>query len=220
MLPGNVSLSIRVLTITNFIFGSAAFGAQRIPASTSMTMVPQKQFCDGMMTELSKYAVAEGLSPRGARKFASSTSQIIQKQLRQGDFDPYFETTSLQSPSSREPDPAVRRWIDVSEVVTAALGRIPGNVLSVTSTDDLKMVSQVAPGAQILLVASSLGVLTVERAHSVAEAALFGKIQINIIWVGPISSSAREAKEVLASLAQATKGAFLDLSSARTCTGI
>lgn len=214
----SLALKGLILTITNLVWVSVALSVEITPGKIGRRIVSQKEFCSNMLTGLTGYAAHEGLSSRDAIRFARLTSQTIQKQLKQGDLDPYFETTSLQSASTSQA--SARRWIDVTDVVTAAMGVVPINVLSVTTTDDLKMVSQVAPGAQILLLASSLGPLNAERALAVAEAAQFSKIQINIIWVGPVSPRAAEAKDALASLATATGGAFLDLSSARACSGV
>ena len=210
--------SALLLTITTLFTAQVGMSAEPTATKVSKRVVPQKQFCDGMMAGLTRYASSEGLTPRNALKFASSTSQVIQKQLRNGDIDPYFDVTFLRSSFSS--DPSARRWIDVSMLVTAAMGVAPKNVLIVTSTDELKMVSQAAPGSQILLIAASMGPLNADRAHSVAESAQFGKIQINIIWVGSSGASTREAKDALAFLANATNGSFLDLGNANACSGV
>lgn len=211
-----------ILTITTFSISSSAFGAEAPlsePVKVKLKVIAPRRFCDAVAREFANYASSQGVDSRAVLRFASTASQTVLSQIGNGNLDPYFDATFLTRSKTIEQSKHV--WINASDVVTNAMGVRPKNVLVVTETNDLKMVSQVAPGAQILLIASSLGVLNAERAHLVADAARFGKIQINIIWVG--RENARKDQNVtgaLSFLAGATDGAFVDLSNRNACSGV
>lgn len=208
----SLSLSLSILTITTLVFTQTSLAADL--AKVPLKVVPLKQFCTVMTSDLTAYAIKQGASSRTAVKFSGMATQSIQKQLQSGDLDPFYDVTSLEKPATPSVDGAGHSWLDAAALVVHAMGVNPRNTLIVNGTDELKMVSQVQPGSQLLVIVTSMGALNPERAQSVVDAAGFAKIQINIIWVG---SHDQTAKDALSFLAGATGGAFVDFSSRSTC---
>lgn len=212
-----------VLTITNFI-SVIAFGApSQDKAGVKLRSIAPNQFCNSIQAILSGYAKQNGSSPRDSLKFGSVASQKILQQVKATNLDEYYDVTvtTLQNPQVGSVSPENRRWLNTPDILTQSLGITPKRVLLVNSLDELKMVAHVAPESQLLVLASSLGPLNPDRARDVADAAQFGKIQINIIWVGKESAAInRAAVDALMFLASSTGGSFVDLSSASACSGV
>lgn len=202
-----------VAILPAFFVAEAALSQQALP----LNVVQGKDFCQRVTNTMTTFGTQQGLDRRDAMRLGDKASTVIFQQLKSGKMDPFMDAATFQTSSVAG---AERLWLSLPEVLVGGLGIAPQRVLLVENINDLRMTSQIMPGSQVLVVASSTGDLTPERAKLVAKTAQALGLQISIIWVG----QGREQKDArmaqgLAFMTSITGGAFLDLSGQNACGG-
>jgi hypothetical protein len=208
-----ISARFLVSLLPAFFMAEAALSQQALP----LNVVQGKDFCQRVTNAMTTFGTQQGLERRDAMRLGDKASSAIFQQLKSGKMDQFMDAVTFQMSPVASGD---RMWLSVPEVLVGGLGIAPQRVLLVENINDLRMTSQIMPGSQVLVVASSAGDLTPERAKLVAKTAQALGLQIDIIWVG----QGREQKDArtaqgLAFMTAITGGAFLDLSGQNACGG-
>jgi len=184
-------------------------------AKPTLKIVQPREFCQRVTNAMTSLGTQSGLERRDAVRLGGKASAAIIAQLKSGTMMPYLDTETFKPSAIAVSD---RKWFSLSEVLVSSLGILPGRVLMVENLNDLRLTSQVMPGSQLLVLASSLGDFTAERAKLVAQTAQALGVQINIIWVNSNRDSQNvRAAQGLAFMTSLTGGSFLDLSAEGAC---
>lgn len=211
MKPQNLSLLIVVLLGTSM----AAFGQGQADMRQTGQIMRASVFCSGLQRTVSHAAINEGLSKSESNGMTAQFSQRFLSNLQTNNLEPYLQ---LATDKNKNPSISEKLWLSTSDLILNSIGFTSRRALLVESTSDLRFVSHVMPGSHIIVLASNAGDLTESRQRLVANTASALGSKIHVLWYGRRGgqSHLNQAK-IMASLAFATGGVFVDLSNIDTC---
>lgn len=171
--------------------------------------VTLRQFNARLENIITGVAQGQGAQQREAQRLAAQAVQRIGSQLKSSQLDPYLDARTLKSAESPETSDGL--WLDVGEMIVAALGHAPDRVLMIDQVNDLRLTSHVMPGSQILLLARDVRDFGAKKAQLVAETAKSLGLKIHVIWLSPERDRATvTSAQNLAAIVGATGGSFLE----------
>lgn len=194
-------------------------GAMILPSGTAkaQSSASKRSFCNALQASFQQFVSQNSKLEPGVvtRKSRQATSQVV-RQLRDQKWSEYFDGSTLLG---QQVHPEDKLWLSTSDLLVHAMGATPQRVLAISDVNDLKMIPHTMPGSQVLIVASSPGELTPQRAAAVIDAAKKSQISMYVVWAGSAQKTSQHfQRDVLSPLATQTGGAFVDLNQAsKTC---
>jgi hypothetical protein len=185
-----------------------------LPANerVELRQVPRAAFCESLTGSFVRYAELNRYDQIQSALIVSVGVAAIVGEVKAGRAQPYISTKALSSLANVPARTAEDTLIPLAAMVGPALGVRPDANL-VMAASELRFLPLAQKGVDVVVFARNVDELTEDRVMKVASAARELGVRVSTVWVGPATRGAAEGDaKMLAWLAAATGGAFVDLS--------
>jgi hypothetical protein len=157
-------------------------------------ILPKDQFCKRLQMSFVEYASTTGYNKLQTAMLASTASQMVVQEFRNGRASDYMDAAALAH-YAQQPDLAPKNsYLQMAAFVGNAMGLSPRVSLAL-STGELRFITYAQADTDIVVIAQNAAPLTAERAAKIVEIARSLKVRVSAIWVGSESMDASDMEK-------------------------
>jgi len=177
-------------------------------------------FCKRLQSSFVEYASTTGYNKLQTAMLASTASQMVVQEFRNGRASDYMDAAALAH-YAQQPDLAPKNsYLQMAAFVGNAMGLSPRVSLAL-STGELRFITYAQANTDIVVIAQNAAPLTAERAAKIVEVAKSLKVRVSAIWVGSDTMEASDVEKtrLLGWIVAMTGGFLTNLGGTETACG-
>jgi hypothetical protein len=188
--------------------------------SVPVRILPKDMFCKRLQSSFVEYASTTGYNKLQTAMLASTASQMVVQEFRNGRASDYMDAAALAH-YAQQPDLAPKNsYLQMAAFVGNAMGLSPRVSLAL-GTGELRFITYAQADTDIVVIAQNAAPLTAERAAKIVEVARSLKVRISAIWVGSdkMEDADMEKTRLLGWIVAMTGGSLTNLGGTETACG-
>lgn len=189
-------------------------------AAPQIRLISKEMFCKNLQLTFVQYAATNGYSKIQTKMLASTATQMVVQEFRNGRASDYMNTAALAHYAD-QPDLAPKNtYLQMANFIGTAMGLSPKVSLAL-STGELRFIPFAESDMDIVVIAQNAAPLTPERAKKIVEVATAKKVRISVLWVGAESIEATDLDQtrMLGWIVSMTGGFLTNLGGSDTICG-
>lgn len=189
-------------------------------AAPQIRLIPKEMFCKNLQLTFVQYAATNGYSKVQTKMLASTATQMVVQEFRNGRASDYMNTAALAHYAD-QPDLAPKNsYLQMAKFIGTAMGLSPKVSLAL-GTGELRFIPFAETDMDIVVIAQNAAPLTPERAQKIVEVATAKKVRVSVLWVGPesIDASDLDQTRMLGWIVGMTGGFLTNLGGSDTICG-
>lgn len=189
-------------------------------AVPQIRIVSKEMFCKNLQLTFVQYAATSGYSKVQTKMLASTATQMVVQEFKNGRASDYMNTAALAHYAD-QPDLAPKNsYLQMANFIGTAMG-LSSKVTLALSTGELRFIPFAQTDMDIVVIAQNAAPLTPERAKKIVEIAMAKKVRISVLWVGSESIEAgdQDQTRMLGWIVGMTGGFLTNLGGSDTICG-